>query len=96
MAKESKHQHQQLAIPDAMITTGDLLKQIQWRMKAILAGSLPHDTAKLLQRETYLALKVADLSIKAARETRALRGAGRELNIVTGSIEKPENEDKIV
>lgn len=85
-----------LELPDQMLTTGDLLRQIQWRMKAIMDGRLPHDTAKLLQRESYLALKVAELSIKASRETRALRGRGREFNIITGSVELPEQEDKIV
>jgi len=94
--KKSMADNKAIQVHDQLLTTGDLLRQIRWRMQALIDGNLPHDTAKLLQRETYLALKVAEITIKGSRESRALRGHGKELNILTGAVEAQEQEGKVV
>lgn len=77
-------------------TVGDMFRAIEQEISDVKSGSLPLDTARVVQRGRSLQLKAAELNIQFQRMNKAERKNGREFNLMTGAVENIASENKVV
>lgn len=83
-------------MPDQIQTVGDMFRALEQEIRDVKDGKLPLDTARVVQRGRYLQLKTAELNLMNKRISRAQHGEGKEMNLLTGSVEHIAGENKVV
>jgi hypothetical protein len=69
---------------DQIQTVGDMFRALEQEIKDVKAGSLPLDTARVVQRGRSLQLKAAELNLQFLRINKSQRAGNREFNMLTG------------
>ena len=77
---------------DQIQTVADMFRAIENEINSVKDGTLPLDTARVVQRGRALQLKCAELNLQFQRVNRSLRTPAKELNLLTGR-EQPLSGD---
>jgi hypothetical protein len=70
---------------DSIETVRDMFKALEQEIADVKAGTLPLDTARVVQRGRSLQLKTAELNLQFMRISKAQRVPGKEFNLLTGN-----------
>lgn len=70
---------------DSIKTVSDMFRAIEQEIADVKAGTLPLDTARVVQRGRSLQLKTAELNLQFQRINKSERRGDKEFNLLTGS-----------